>query len=109
MLRYREAVKAGIRKRMTPPARQSVARISVETERAGENLSAHVPDLSGCILTGNYTSGVKQLNCDAISFYLEGLREHGFEMPKLSWAVVYVELIGADPAAPDPSTPAGPA
>ena len=59
MLRYREAVKAGIRKRMTPPARQSVARISVETERAEENLSAYVPDLSGCILTSNSTSRVK--------------------------------------------------
>ena len=31
MRRYSEAVKADIRKRMSPPARQSVARISEET------------------------------------------------------------------------------
>jgi hypothetical protein len=40
MRRYSEAVKADVRRRMSPPHRQSVARIS-------EELGIHVPPLPG--------------------------------------------------------------
>ncbi len=65
---------------------------AVVIERAGYNLSAYVPDLPGCIVTGNSVSEVEQLVREAIAFHLEGLREDGFEMPEPSCAVQYVEL-----------------
>ncbi|MFN9571284.1 MAG: type II toxin-antitoxin system HicB family antitoxin, partial [Cyanobacteriota bacterium] len=52
----------------------------------------YVPDLPGCIATGNSTSEVKQLIREAISFHLEGLREDGLEIPEPTCAVGYVDL-----------------
>jgi predicted RNase H-like HicB family nuclease len=65
---------------------------AVVIEKAGENLSAYVPDLPGCIATGNSTPEVEQLIREAISFHLDGLREDGMEIPEPSCAVGYVEL-----------------
>ena len=45
---------------------------AVAIERAGENLSAYVPDLPGCIATGSTASEVEQLISEAIAFHLEG-------------------------------------
>jgi predicted RNase H-like HicB family nuclease len=65
---------------------------AVVIEKAGENLSAYVPDLPGCIATGDTTSEVEQQIREAISFHLDGLREDGIEIPEPSCAVGYVEL-----------------
>jgi predicted RNase H-like HicB family nuclease len=65
---------------------------AVAIERAGENLSAYVPDLPGCIATGSTASEVEQLISEVITFYLEGLMQDGIEMPEPSCAVGYVEL-----------------
>ncbi len=65
---------------------------AVVIERAGENLSAYVPDLPGCIATGNSVSEVEQLIREAISFHLEGLLEDGIQIPEPSCAVRYVDL-----------------
>jgi hypothetical protein len=65
---------------------------AVVIERAGDNLSAYVPDLPGCIATGNSISEVEQMIREAISFHLEGLREDGLEIPEPTCAVGYVEL-----------------
>jgi predicted RNase H-like HicB family nuclease len=65
---------------------------AVVIERAGDNLSAYVPDLPGCIATGNSASEVEQMIREAISFHLEGLREDGLEIPEPTCAVGYVEL-----------------
>ena len=65
---------------------------AVVIEKAGENLSAYVPDLPGCIATGNSPAEVEQLIREAISFHLEGLREDGIEIPEPSCAVRYIEL-----------------
>ena len=65
---------------------------AIVIERAGDNLSAYVPDLPGCIATGNSASEVEQLIREAISFHLEGLREDGLEIPEPTCAVGYVEL-----------------
>jgi predicted RNase H-like HicB family nuclease len=67
-------------------------KVAVVIERAGENLSAYVPDLPGCIVTGNSTSEVEQLIREAILFHLEGLRQDGIEIPEPSCAIGYVEL-----------------
>jgi predicted RNase H-like HicB family nuclease len=65
---------------------------AVVIERAGDNLSAYVPDLPGCIATGNSAFEVEQMIREAISFHLEGLREDGLEIPEPTCAVGYVEL-----------------
>ena len=65
---------------------------AVVIEKTGENLSAYVPDLPGCIATGDTASEVEQQIREAISFHLDGLREDGIEIPEPSCAVGYVEL-----------------
>jgi predicted RNase H-like HicB family nuclease len=65
---------------------------AVVIERAGESLSVYVPDLPGCIVTGDSVYEVEQLVREAISFHLDGLREDGIEIPKTSCAVQYVQL-----------------
>jgi predicted RNase H-like HicB family nuclease len=67
-------------------------RYAVVIEKAGENFSAYVPDLPGCIATGDTASEVEQQISEAISFHLDGLREDGIEIPEPSCAVGYVEL-----------------
>lgn len=52
-------------------------RYAVVIERAQGNYSAHVPDLPGCIATGDSIEEVEAEMRDAIEFHLEGLREDG--------------------------------
>jgi len=54
---------------------------AVVIEKAGENFSAYVPDLPGCIATGDSASEAEQQIREAISFHLDGLREDGMEIP----------------------------
>ena len=65
---------------------------AVVIEKAGDNLSAFVPDLPGCIATGNAVSEVEQMIREAISFHLEGLKVDGMDIPEPSCAVGYVDL-----------------
>ena len=67
-------------------------RYAVVIEKAGENFSAYVPDLPGCIATGNSAPEVEQLIREAISFHLEGLCEHATEIPQPSCDIGCVEL-----------------
>jgi predicted RNase H-like HicB family nuclease len=48
-------------------------------ERAGENLSAYVPDLPGCIVTRNSLYEVEQLVRQVSLFHQDGLPEDGIE------------------------------
>jgi len=65
---------------------------AVVIESAGDNLSAYVPDLPGCIATGHSVSEVEELIREATSFHLEGLREDGMDIPEPSCSVSYVDL-----------------
>jgi predicted RNase H-like HicB family nuclease len=65
---------------------------AVVIEKAGENFSAYVPGLPGCIATGDTAPEAEQQIREAISFHLDGLREDGMEIPEPSCAVGYVEL-----------------
>jgi predicted RNase H-like HicB family nuclease len=65
---------------------------AVVIEKAGENFSAHLPDLPGCIATGDTAPEAEQQIREAISFHLDGLREDGMEIPEPSCAVGYVVL-----------------
>jgi predicted RNase H-like HicB family nuclease len=67
-------------------------KFAVVIEKAGDNFSAYVPDLPGCIATGDSIPHVEERIREAISFHLSGLREDGMEIPQPSSTVQYVEL-----------------
>jgi predicted RNase H-like HicB family nuclease len=50
-------------------------RYAVVIERAGDNYSAYVPDLPGCVSTGRTVEETEVEIREAIEFHLEGLRE----------------------------------
>ena len=47
----------------------------------GSNYSAYVPDLPGCVATGETLEEVKRLMQQGIEFHLEGMREDGLDIP----------------------------
>jgi predicted RNase H-like HicB family nuclease len=67
-------------------------RYAIVIERAGNNYSAYVPDLPGCITTGDTPEDVERNIREAITFHLEGLREDGLPIPEPSTRVEYCEL-----------------
>lgn len=54
----------------------------VEISFTGNNFSAHVPELPGCVSTGNSPVEVKENIKDAISFHLAGMAEDGEVIPE---------------------------
>ncbi|ESW64681.1 hypothetical protein X760_28100 [Mesorhizobium sp. LSHC422A00] len=66
-------------------------RYAVVIEKAGENFSAYVPDLPGCIATGATVPEVEIEIRDAIRFHIEGLRADGLDIPKGLSLTKYVE------------------
>ena len=67
-------------------------RYAVVIENAGNNYSAYVPDLPGCVATGASLEDAEQAIREAIVFHLEGLREDGLPIPTASSRVNYVEV-----------------
>jgi predicted RNase H-like HicB family nuclease len=67
-------------------------RYAVVIERAGENYSAYVPDLPGCVAVGDTIEETQQQIREAIQFHLKGLREDGLPVPD---AVTVVEYVAA--------------
>ena len=51
-------------------------------EKAGSNYSAYVPDLPGCITTGKTLDETERNIEEAISLYLDTLREEGKPFPE---------------------------
>ncbi len=54
---------------------------AVVIENAGENFSAYVPDLPGCVSTGATVEEVTANIREAIALHIESLREHGEDVP----------------------------
>ena len=67
-------------------------RYAVVIERAGDNWSAYVPDVLGCICTGSTIVEAKRRIRDALVFHLDGLREEGMPIPMASSRVRYVDI-----------------
>jgi len=67
-------------------------RYAVVIEEAAGNFSAYVPDLPGCVATGETIAETEQAIREAIEFHLEGLREDGDPIPPPSSRVDYVEV-----------------
>jgi predicted RNase H-like HicB family nuclease len=66
-------------------------RYAVVIEKAGDNYSAYVPDLPGCVATGETVEHVEREIAEAIRFHIDGLREDGLTVPDAVSVVEYVE------------------
>jgi predicted RNase H-like HicB family nuclease len=67
-------------------------RYAIVVENAGSNLAAHVPDLPGCVATGESKEEVERLIREAIELHLEGMAEDGLPIPEPTSQVEYVEV-----------------
>lgn len=56
-------------------------RYAVVIEKAGDNFSAYVPDLPGCIATAATADEAEREIGAAIRFHIDGLREDGLPIP----------------------------
>lgn len=63
-------------------------RYAIVVEKAGDNYSAYVPDLPGCIATGSSIEEAEQEISEAIKFHIDGLREDGLPVPPVPSSVV---------------------
>ena len=66
-------------------------RYAVVIEKAVGNYSAYVPDLPGCVATGESIAAVEQDIRDAIRFHIDGLKADGLPVPGPSSIAEYVD------------------
>ena len=64
---------------------------AVVFEKTPNNWSAYVPDLPGCVSTGEALGEARRMIAEAIAFHIEGLRLHGYEVPEPSTRTEEVE------------------
>ena len=67
-------------------------RYAIVIEKALSNYAAYVPDLPGCVATGDNIEETETLIREAISFHLEGLQADGQPIPSPSSQVEYVDI-----------------
>ena len=66
-------------------------RYAVVIEQANGNLSAYVPDLPGCVATGDTVEVVEANIREAIRLHIEGLREDRLPVPEPRAIADYVD------------------
>jgi predicted RNase H-like HicB family nuclease len=66
-------------------------RYAIVIEKANGNYSAYVPDLPGCVATGDSVAAVEIEIRDAVRFHIDGLKEDGLPVPKPTSIADYVE------------------
>ncbi len=66
-------------------------RYAVVIEKAGDNFSGYVPDMPGCVATGESVEAVERELSQAIRFHIEGFKEDGLPIPPPSAVADYVE------------------
>jgi predicted RNase H-like HicB family nuclease len=67
-------------------------RYAIVVEKAGDNYSAYVPDLPGCVATGATVEETEREIREAIGFHIEGLIEDGLPIPQPVSIVEYLEI-----------------
>ena len=67
-------------------------RYGVVIEKAEGNYSAYVPDLPGCIATGQTVEEAEWEIREAIRFHIDGLLEDGLPVPVPTTICDYVEV-----------------
>ncbi len=68
-------------------------RYAIVIEHAENNYAAYVPDLPGCVATGETAEETEQLLWEAIKLHVAGLREDGLQVPEPSSVVRYLEVV----------------
>jgi len=68
-----------------------MSRYAVVIERAEGNYSAYVPDLPGCVATGETAERVEEEIREAIQFHIAGLKEDGLPVPLPTSRAEYVD------------------
>ena len=66
-------------------------RYAIIIEKANGNYSAYVPDLPGCVATGDTAAAVEREIRDAIRFHIDGLKKDGLPVPAPTSIAEYVE------------------
>jgi len=66
-------------------------RYAIVIEKAAENYAAYVPDLPGCVATGDTMEETERNITEAIAMHIEGLREDGLPVPAPTSVCEYVE------------------
>lgn len=66
-------------------------RYAIVIEKAEGNYSACVPDLPGCVVTGDTAESVEREIRRAIRFHIQGLEEDGLPVPEPTSIAEYVE------------------
>ena len=67
-------------------------RYAIVVEKTESNYSAYVPDLPGCVATGQTVEETENEIRAAIEFHIEGLREDGLVIPPPASIVEYLEV-----------------
>ena len=67
-------------------------RYAIVVEKTENNYSAYVPDLPGCIATGQTVEETENEIRAAIEFHIEELREDGLAIPQPVSIVEYLEV-----------------
>ncbi|MAU95312.1 MAG: hypothetical protein CMP81_05405 [Fulvimarina sp.] len=67
-------------------------RYAIVIEKAGDNYSAYVPDLPGCIATGASVAETEREIASAIRFHLDGLAEDGIALPEPVPSAGFIEV-----------------
>ncbi len=65
---------------------------AVVIEKAPNNYSAYVPDLTGCIAAAETLPEVETLIQEAITYHLDMMREYGDPIPEPQAMVQFVEV-----------------
>ena len=66
-------------------------RYAVVIEKADGNYSAYVPDLPGCIATGDTVAAVENEIREAIRFHIDGLWADGIVVPRPTSIAEYID------------------
>lgn len=67
-------------------------RYAIVVERAKRNYSAYVPDLPGCVATGETAEETERRLRDALEVHIAGLKEDGLPIPLPTSVVDYLEI-----------------
>ncbi len=67
-------------------------RYAVVIEKAERNYAAYVPNLPGCVATGQTLEEIETQIQEAIQLHLRGMREDGLPIPEPSSRVKYIEV-----------------
>lgn len=68
-------------------------RYAIVVEKAESSYAAYVPDLPGCVATGDTVEETEHRLRQAVEVHVQGLREDGLPVPEPSSVVDYVEVL----------------